>query len=76
MKRAKTKTRYVFCIRNKGCEDLALRKVYEVIPDESATKDSYIRVTDESGEDYLYPEDCFVDIELPQAAESAMAHAA
>lgn len=76
MKRAKTKTRYVLCICNKGCDDLALRKVYQVMPDESAAKDNYIRVTDESGEDYLYPADYFVPIELPDAAAEAMAHAA
>jgi len=76
MKRAKTATRYVICIRNEGCEDLMLRKVYEVIPDEAAAKDDYIRVTDESGEDYLYPAACFIPIELPQAVAEAVTHAA
>ncbi|HXG84195.1 MAG TPA: hypothetical protein VNI84_09220 [Pyrinomonadaceae bacterium] len=42
------------CIKTDGCDDLEIRKIYEVLPDESATKDDYIRIVDESGEDYLY----------------------
>jgi hypothetical protein len=76
MKRAKKTPRYVICIRTKGCEDLTLRKVYEVLPDEAAAKDDHLRVADESGEDYLYPATCFIAIELPKASAEAMAHAA
>lgn len=75
MKQHKTKTQFVMCIRNEGCEDLELRKIYRVLPDESAAKVGYLRVIDESGEDYLYPEDCFVPVELPQAARKAFAKA-
>lgn len=75
MKYAKTATRYVLCVRNEGCEDLALRKVYELIPDETAAKDDYLRVIDESGEDYLYPADCFIPLELPRKVEKALAAA-
>ena len=57
---------------DKACEDLELRKLYRVLPDKSAAADGYIRVIDESGEDYLYPEDFFWPIELPKAAESAI----
>jgi hypothetical protein len=35
------------------------RKVYRVLPDEAAAEDGYLRVIDESGEDYLYPQDYF-----------------
>ena len=49
----------MLCIRNDGCEDLELRKLYLVLPDKSAAAEGYIRVIDESGEDYLYPENCF-----------------
>jgi hypothetical protein len=76
MKRRKAETRFVICIRNEDCEDLEPRKVYRVLPDERATEDGYIRVIDESGEDYLYPSDYFVPIELPQAAEKALLSAA
>ena len=76
MKRRKAETRFVICIRNKDCEDLEPRKVYQVVPDEAAAGDGLIRVIDESGEDYLYPQDLFIPIELPQAAEKALLSAA
>ena len=69
-------TQFVICIRNEECEDLHLRKVYQTLPDEPAANDGYIRVIDESGEDYLYPQEYFVPIELPQAAEKALLSAA
>ncbi|HEY3134730.1 MAG TPA: hypothetical protein VGL29_01650 [Blastocatellia bacterium] len=60
--------RFVVCIANEGCEDLELRKVYRALPDEAAAEDNYLRVIDESGEDYLYPADYFIEIKLPSAA--------
>jgi len=76
MKRSKVNSRFVICIRNEECEDLEPRKVYEVLPDEAAAADGYLRVIDESGEDYLYPQDYFLAIELPKAAEKALLSAA
>lgn len=76
MKRRKLEPRFVLCIRNEDCEDLEPRKVYQVLPDETAAEDGYLRVIDESGEDYLYPQDYFVAIELPLAAEKALLSAA
>ena len=76
MKRRKVEPRFVICIRNEDCEDLEPRKVYRVLPDEAAAEDGYIRVIEESGEDYLYPQEYFVPIELPQAAEKALLSAA
>lgn len=64
-----TEPRFGICIQNQGCEDLELGKVYRVLPDESAAQEDYLRVIDESGEDYLYPADYFVPIALPQKAE-------
>jgi len=72
MKQHKTKSRFVICVQYTGCEDLELGKVYRVLPDESAVRDGYIRVIDESGEDYLYPAEYFVPIALPQEAERAL----
>lgn len=66
---------YALCVSNKECEDLELRKVYQVIPDKRAIKDGYIRVVDESGEDYLYPESYFVLVKLPRKARELMAMA-
>jgi hypothetical protein len=75
---AKTKSlpRFLICIRNEGYPaSLELRKVYQALPDDGALKRGYVRVIDESGEDYLYPEEFFVPIDLPQAAVSAFAQA-
>ena len=53
MKKQKAVIRFVLCIRNEGCDDLELRKVYQVIADPDASEEGYIRIIDESGEDYL-----------------------
>lgn len=63
---------FVICVRNSGAEDLELRKLYQVVPDEDAARDGYLRVIDESGEDYLYPAEFFVAVELPEAATAAL----
>lgn len=67
------KRRYVVCVRNEGAEDLELRKIYEVLPDPVAGKHRLLRVVDESGEDYLYPESLFAAVELPPASKRALA---
>ena len=60
---------YVLCINNGGYpESLEVRKVYAVLPDERAAENDYIRVIDETGEDYLYPSKYFVRIQLPPEA--------
>jgi hypothetical protein len=64
--------RFLLCIRNPGCEDLELRKLYERLPDKAGTREGYVRVLDESGEDYLYPEGYFVAVDLPRQAERAL----
>ena len=64
------KTEYVICIKNKDYEaSLELRKIYRRILGESAEQNGLIRVIDESGEDYLFPEDFFVSIRVPKKAE-------
>ncbi len=68
----KTFEKYVLCINNKECEDLDIRKVYKALDDDKAQKDGYLRVIDESGEDYLYPESYFIFIELPLLAQKAL----
>lgn len=71
----KATIRYVICVRTEGTEDLEVRKVYRVLPDESASARGHLRVVDESGEDYLYPADWFVTVEVPEEAERALAAA-
>ena len=64
---------FVVCLRNKGYEvSLERRKIYQVLPDPEATRHKQIRVIDESGEDYLYPQSFFAPIELPQTLRRAV----
>ena len=64
---------FVVCVRNEGYEaSLELRKIYQVVPDTGAARHHLLRVIDESGEDYLYPQDFFLSIELPKALEKAL----
>lgn len=63
---------FVLCIENKDCEDLETRKIYEVLPDDDSAKEGYIRVIDESGEDYLYPESYFVSVSLPRDVQETL----
>lgn len=67
---------FAICIYNEGYEvSLEKRKLYEVLADSDATRHHQIRIIDESGEDYLYPQDYFIKITLPQAIERALADA-
>lgn len=68
----KTETKFVICLRNDDSEDLQLGKVYHVLTDDVAALDNYIRVVDESGEDYLYPASFFAPIDLPRVAERTL----
>jgi hypothetical protein len=70
-KRRSQEIRFVICIG--GSEpDLEIRKIYQVLPDEKAAKSKYLRIIDESGEDYLYPEQYFIPVELPAPVEKAL----
>jgi hypothetical protein len=67
--------RYVLCVRSGETDDLEVRKLYRVVPDRSAKARRHVRVIDESGEDYLYPEEWFVAVDLPESAERELAAA-
>lgn len=75
MKRRQPAREFVLCVDNTDCQDLELRKVYRLCPDKASEKEGYLRVIDESGEDYLYPASYFVRVRLPLAAEQAIAAA-
>lgn len=64
--------KFALCVKNDACDDLELRKIYQVLPDVRAHKDGYLRIVDESGEDYLYPESYFVLVKLPREAQQAL----
>lgn len=71
MRMAKT-PRYGVCVDNRGNPAaLEVRKIYRLLEDHTAKEKGLIRVIDESGEDYLYPERFFVPIEVPPAAVRA-----
>ena len=72
----RSEPQFVVCIRNRDYPaSLELRKLYRVVPDPEAARRHQIRVVDESGEDYLYPEGLFIPVPLPQAAERAVLRA-
>lgn len=65
--------RFAICVDNKGYEaSLIPRKIYEIVPDERAEQDDFVRIIDESGEDYLYHVSHFVFIELSEEIERAL----
>ena len=67
---------YVICIDNKEYPaSLELRKVYEAIEDKEALSQGLIRIIDESGEDYLYPQSYFMQIDLPQDVRQVLSKA-
>ncbi|MDP9315979.1 MAG: hypothetical protein M3R24_34845 [Chloroflexota bacterium] len=67
----------VICIRNDEYPaSLEVRKVYEVLPDAQAAEHHLVRIIDESGEDFLYPEDYFMPVDLPQPIRAALQLAA
>jgi hypothetical protein len=67
--------RFVVRVKNKSsAASLELRKLYQVVADETAAKLHQIRVIE--GEDYLYPEGYFVPVQLPHSAEKAVQRAA
>ncbi|MBI2927548.1 MAG: hypothetical protein HYY24_17775 [Verrucomicrobia bacterium] len=74
MKRGKTTPRFVLCMEADADSDLTPRKGYDVLADPKAEREGFLRVLDESGDDYLYPADCFVDIGLPPTAKRRLVH--
>jgi len=68
---------FMVCVRNDGhSASLELRKLYQAIPDQGASRLHLVRIIDESGEDYLYPEGYFVAVNLPQSVGRAVLRAA
>ena len=64
---------FAICVENSEYPaSLELHKLYRVVPDEDAGRDGDIRIIDESGEDYLYPAEYFVLIEVPPQTAQAI----
>ncbi|MBA3601842.1 MAG: hypothetical protein H0W45_11550 [Acidobacteria bacterium] len=62
---------YALCLNNADYEmSLDVRKVYPIIePEENNTVEGFIRIIDESGEDYLYSDKRFAVINLSPQIE-------
>lgn len=65
---SQAKELFAICVHTDDPAVLLVRKVYQVLPDESAAEDDYLRIIDETGEDYLYPADHFILLEVPSKA--------
>lgn len=71
------KRHFMICVSNRGYKaSLEIRKIYKVISDKTAEKHHQRRVIDETGEDYLYPEDFFAPVRLPSVTEDKLELAA
>ena len=76
-KKATPEVQFAVCITNAGYEAaLEVGKLYRVIADPQARKHGYVRIVDESGEDYGYTADRFVPIAVPKPVEEALLKAA
>lgn len=74
-KRRKLDIKFAVCINNSEYPaSLELHKIYRILPDEDAAKDEDVRIIDESGEDYLYPAEWFIVMDLPQEVETSLLH--
>ena len=63
---------FALCVENRESDDLQKGKVYQVLSDDLAAQEGYLRVVDESTEDYLYPETYFILLDLPERAQDAI----
>ena len=67
--------RFAVCLDNTGYEaSLEKRKLYEVISDPETSKHGQIRIIDESGEDYLFSQDRFMELPLSEEITETVAH--
>ena len=70
-KRQNSPLKFAVCIQSDDSDLLTPRMIYEVLPDASAAKSNYVRVVDNEGEDYLYPAEYIMFLDLPQEIEGA-----
>lgn len=64
--------RYVVCVDSGGNDDLQARRIYQLLQDVSAARSDFVRVIDDSGEDYLYPAELFVSFRPTATLRSAL----
>ncbi|HEX9869380.1 MAG TPA: hypothetical protein VGC99_12465 [Candidatus Tectomicrobia bacterium] len=66
---------FAICIKTDDADLLTPRRIYQVLPDESAARSHYVRVIDNEGEDYLYPSNYFIFMEFPHDVVQALVQA-
>ena len=72
MKSVETK-QFALCLNNNDYPaSLEVGKLYRIVPDEEASAEGYLRVVDESGEDYAFAANRFYIVQLPAAVEEAL----
>jgi hypothetical protein len=65
--------KFVLCLDHGGHpESLEPRKFYRLLADPDATAEGMLRVIDESGDDYLHPASCFIEVPLPKSIEKRL----
>ena len=68
-----TSLRFAVCVNTDDPDLVTPRMIYQVLPDSDAARSDYLRIIDNEGEDYLYPADYFIFVELPEEVEKALA---
>ncbi len=63
------------CVRRGEDDDLELRKAYPILQ-AAPNETGFLRVVDESGDDYLYPTEYFIVVEVSRSVEEALLKAA
>ena len=64
--------RFAVCVQSDDPDLLTPRMIYQILTDESAARSNYVRVIDNEGEDYLYPANYFIFIDLPLEVQRAV----
>lgn len=71
--RRRTPAAFAVCIDNSEYPaSLELHKMYGVLRDDDAAADGDLRIIDESGEDYLYPAEWFVAVDVPRRLRTSL----
>ncbi len=64
--------RFAICVDTDDPDLLTPRMIYQVLPDDTTAKTDYLRVIDNEGEDYLYPAEYFVLVDIPQPIQQVL----
>jgi hypothetical protein len=69
--------KFALCIaKDKDSADLHLATLYPLLADKKAAKEGFLRIIDDSGDDYLYPAEYFVIQRLRSSLAKKIGHRA